>query len=107
MALRIGSFKAQLGSEAQMVFRVLFVSPSPGDFPTNVDFILRPLPCVRKMAVAAPGYIFIAHDLKAREAISLPSLAFEIHGRLLLGHMLKPCPIGEKGTWVPFLPDHI
>lgn len=63
LALRIGSFKAQLGSEAQTVFRVLFVSLSPGDFPVSVDFILRPLPCVRKMAVAAPGYILIAHDL--------------------------------------------
>lgn len=63
MALRIGSFKAQLDSEAQMVFRVLFVSPSPGDFPASVDFILRPLPCVRKKAIAAPGYSLIAHDL--------------------------------------------
>lgn len=80
-----------------MVFRILFVSPSPGDIPARVDFILRLLPHVKTMAATAVVHILIARDLRAREAISLPVPTLQTHGRPLLGHMFKPCPIGGKG----------
>lgn len=81
-----------MGSEAQTVFRILFVSPSPGDFPARVDFILRLLPHVKTMAAAAAVCILIARDLQAREAISLPVPTLQTHGRPLLGHVFKVAP---------------